>query len=39
MSYPPIDDESHYQPNLLKGLDYTLLNAFLHEQLAWKPVS
>ncbi len=32
------DIESHFQPNLVKGLDYRLLNAFLPEQLGWRRV-
>lgn len=38
MAYPT-DLDSHYRPDLAKGLDFNLLNAFLAEEVGWRPVS
>jgi len=38
MAYPT-DLDSHYHPDLAKGLDFNLLNACLAEGVTWRPVT
>lgn len=33
------DLDSHYQPSLVEGLDYNLLNALMPENWGWRPVT